>query len=53
MPNIFNPEFAGGCLMDINFYNLYLNIALFGKPGCHVGYPQHLPPAPPIPPALS
>lgn len=32
MPNIFNPEFAGGCLMDINFYNVYLNIALFGKP---------------------
>ena len=30
MPNIFNPEFAGGCLMDINFYNLYLIIALFG-----------------------
>lgn len=32
VPNIFNPEYAGGCLMDINFYNVYLNIALFGKP---------------------
>lgn len=32
IPNIFNPEYAGGCLMDINFYNVYLNIALFGKP---------------------
>lgn len=32
VPNIFNPEYAGGCLMDINFYNLYLNVALFGKP---------------------
>ena len=31
-PNIFNPEFAGGCLMDINFYNVLLNIALFGAP---------------------
>lgn len=31
-PNIFNPEYAGGCLMDINFYNVYLNVALFGKP---------------------
>ena len=31
-PNIFNPEFAGGCIMDINFYNILLNIALFGKP---------------------
>lgn len=32
LPNIFNPAYAGGCLMDINFYNVYLNIALFGKP---------------------
>ena len=31
-PNVFNPEFAGGCLMDINFYNVLLNILLFGKP---------------------
>ena len=31
-PNVFNPEYGGGCLMDINFYNVYLNIALFGKP---------------------
>ena len=31
-PNIFNWDFAGGCLMDINFYNIYLNVALFGKP---------------------
>ncbi|MBQ3030389.1 MAG: Gfo/Idh/MocA family oxidoreductase, partial [Agathobacter sp.] len=30
LPNVFNPEFAGGCLMDINFYNVYLNVALFG-----------------------
>lgn len=32
LPNVFNPAFAGGCLMDINFYNVYLNVALFGKP---------------------
>ena len=31
-PNIFNPEYAGGCLMDINFYNVLLNTALFGAP---------------------
>ena len=31
-PNIFNPEYAGGCLMDINFYNVLLNVALFGAP---------------------
>ena len=30
--NVFDPNFAGGCLMDINYYNLYLNVLLFGKP---------------------
>ena len=40
MPNIFNPEFAGGCLMDINFYNVYLNIALFGMPKRAVYFPN-------------
>ena len=40
IPNIFNPEFAGGCLMDINFYNVYLNVALFGKPQEAVYYPN-------------
>lgn len=39
-PNIFNPEFAGGCLMDINFYNVYLNVALFGAPQDAVYYPN-------------
>ena len=32
LPNIFNPEMGGGCLMDINFYNVLLCTALFGKP---------------------
>ena len=40
LPNIFNPEYAGGCLMDINFYNVYLNVALFGKPLSAVYYPN-------------
>jgi len=31
-PAIFDPDYAGGCLMDINFYNVLLNILLFGKP---------------------
>lgn len=31
-PAIFDPNYAGGCLMDINFYNVLLNILLFGKP---------------------
>lgn len=39
-PNIFNPEFAGGCLQDINYYNVYFNVALFGKPETAVYYPN-------------
>ena len=31
-PTTFDPAFAGGCLMDINFYNVLLNVHLFGKP---------------------
>lgn len=31
-PNVFNPAFAGGALMDINLYNIYLTVALFGAP---------------------
>lgn len=40
VPNVFNPRYGGGCLMDINFYNVYLNIALFGKPKEAVYYPN-------------
>lgn len=43
VPNIFNPQYAGGCLMDINFYNVYLNVALFGKPEKAVYYPNIYP----------
>lgn len=32
LPNVFNPAFAGGSLMDINLYNLYFMTALFGTP---------------------
>ena len=42
-PNIFNPEFAGGCLMDINFYNVLLNTALFGRPESAKYYPNIYP----------
>ena len=42
-PNIFNPEFAGGCLMDINFYNVLLNTALFGLPESAKYYPNIYP----------
>lgn len=42
-PAIFDPQYGGGCLMDINFYNVYLNVALFGKPGMAVYYPNIFP----------
>ena len=32
LPTYFNPRFAGGSLMDLNYYNVYLNVVLFGKP---------------------
>ena len=38
--NVFDPDFAGGCLQDINYYNLYLNVALFGMPAEAVYYPN-------------
>ncbi len=38
--NVFDPNYAGGCLQDINFYNVYLNIALFGKPQAVKYYPN-------------
>lgn len=31
-PNVFNPEFSGGALADINLYNIHLAVGLFGKP---------------------
>lgn len=30
--NVFNPEFSGGALADINIYNLHFVVGLFGKP---------------------
>ncbi len=40
VPNVFNPAFHGGALMDINFYNLYLTVALFGQPAEAVYFPN-------------
>ncbi len=40
VPNVFSPDFAGGCLQDINYYNVYLNVALFGKPKKGKYYPN-------------
>ncbi len=30
--NIFDPAYSGGCLQDINYYNVYFTVSLFGKP---------------------
>ena len=32
VPNVFNPQYSGGCLMDLNMYNVYFMVGLFGKP---------------------
>ena len=40
LPNVFNPAFAGGSLMDINYYNIYFMVSLFGKPGKVIYYPN-------------
>lgn len=32
LPNVFNPSFSGGCIMDINIYNIHFVMYLFGKP---------------------
>lgn len=42
-PPVFDPAYGGGCLMDLNFYNVYLNVALFGKPIQTVYYPNIYP----------
>jgi predicted dehydrogenase len=31
-PNLFNPDFSGGALMDLNYYNLSFAQRLFGNP---------------------
>lgn len=31
-PNVFNPDFSGGAMADINIYNLHFVMNLFGKP---------------------
>ena len=40
LPNIFSLDYAGGCLQDLNFYNIYLNVALFGEPAGAIYYPN-------------
>ncbi|NBK97423.1 MAG: Gfo/Idh/MocA family oxidoreductase [Erysipelotrichia bacterium] len=39
-PNVFNPEYSGGSIMDINLYNIHLCMYLFGKPNTFHYYPN-------------
>ena len=39
-PNVFNPHFSGGALMDINIYNVHFMMGLFGEPLKHKYYPN-------------
>ena len=39
VPNVFNPQFAGGALMDLNLYNIYFIVGLLGKPVSLQYYP--------------
>lgn len=39
-PNVFNPQFSGGALSDINIYNLHFVMNIFGKPKEFHYYPN-------------
>lgn len=40
-PNIFNPDFSGGALVDLNVYNIHYVLSLFGLP-TNSNYIAHL-----------
>lgn len=40
MPNIFNPDFSGGALMDLNIYNIHFCLSVFGNPTEVFYYPN-------------
>lgn len=39
-PNIFNPDYAGGALMDLGVYNIEFAVGLFGLPKSSKYYPN-------------
>ena len=39
-PNVFNPKFSGGALMDLNYYNLCFILGIYGEPGDVKYYPN-------------
>ena len=42
LPPVFDPAFCGGCLMDLGYYNVYVNAALFGRPRAVRYEPRYL-----------
>lgn len=40
LPNVFNSKFSGGCLYDINVYNIHFVVGLFGIPKNVYYYPN-------------
>ena len=38
LPNVFNPKYHAGSLMDLGVYGVCLMVALFGKPSSFKGY---------------
>lgn len=40
LPNVFNPEFSGGSLADINIYNVHFMTAMFGMPEKYEYFPN-------------
>lgn len=40
LPPVFDPEKGGGALMDLNLYNIYYVVGLFGKPVMSEYYPN-------------
>ena len=38
-PNVFNPAFSGGTLMDLNIYNIHFVVSMLGKPKNAIYYP--------------
>ncbi|MDR2940276.1 MAG: Gfo/Idh/MocA family oxidoreductase [Clostridiales bacterium] len=39
-PNVFNPKYSGGSLMDINIYNIHFMLGLFGLPESSSYFPN-------------
>lgn len=41
LPNVFNPEYSGGALMDLNIYHMHFAMNLFGTPNKISYHPEN------------